>query len=108
MSAVRALCSAGLFRPACGAGNAGLNVLREGPRAGDLVNGAHPRLGAFHDGSGRFRLGGTPVVHVVRYGGQRVYHGPAKYLGPRALAGDPPWTRTMNLEIKSLLLYQLS
>jgi hypothetical protein len=22
--------------------------------------------------------------------------------------GDPPWTRTMNLEIKSLLLYQLS
>jgi hypothetical protein len=36
---------------------------------------------------------------------------PGARLRPRKLlkgVGDPPWTRTMNLEIKSLLLYQLS
>jgi hypothetical protein len=56
----------------------------------------------------RVALRGTPVVHADQFDALRVYHGPAKWLELGEKDGDPPWTRTMNPEIKSLLLYQLS
>jgi hypothetical protein len=48
-------------------------------------------------------LSGTPVVHAGQDSASRVYHGPGKWLELGKKVGDPPWTRTMNPEIKSLL-----
>jgi hypothetical protein len=73
------------------------------------IEGRQPRClpAAFHDASASFCFG-TPVVRATSFRRERVHHGTANLLESREKVGDPPRTRTLNLEIKSLLLYQLS